>query len=134
MIRKNLVFFSSQTETVQRRVYKSLKLWSMYADLEESLGTFQVTMVTLKTKGRKFLFSLINLRSRWASSVFKPRWNGKKSSVEKSQKLKFVGKLSPSEARLVYEILEIVLSVLKSIKFSSIFYSDPRLLSFCCHL
>ena len=34
-----------QSETVQRRVYKSLKLWSMYADLEESLGTFQVTMV-----------------------------------------------------------------------------------------
>lgn len=36
-----------QSETVQRRVYKSLKLWSMYADLEESLGTFQVTMVAM---------------------------------------------------------------------------------------
>lgn len=36
-----------QSETVQRRVYKSLKLWSMYADLEESLGTFQVTMCVL---------------------------------------------------------------------------------------
>ena len=37
------IFSFFQTETVQRRVYKSLKLWSMYADLEESLGTFQVT-------------------------------------------------------------------------------------------
>lgn len=36
-----------QSETVQRRVYKSLKLWSMYADLEESLGTFQVTMAAM---------------------------------------------------------------------------------------
>lgn len=41
------VVFFLQSETVQRRVYKSLKLWSMYADLEESLGTFQVTMVTI---------------------------------------------------------------------------------------
>ena len=32
-----------QGETVQKRVHKSLKLWSMYADLEESLGTFQST-------------------------------------------------------------------------------------------
>ena len=39
-----------QSETVQRRVYKSLKLWSMYADLEESLGTFQVTMVVMSLK------------------------------------------------------------------------------------
>lgn len=28
-------------EPVQNRVYRSLKLWSMYADLEESFGTFQ---------------------------------------------------------------------------------------------
>lgn len=35
--------YYDETETVQRRVYKSLKLWSMYADLEESLGTFQST-------------------------------------------------------------------------------------------
>jgi hypothetical protein len=28
---------------VQNRVFRSLKLWSMYADLEESLGTFQST-------------------------------------------------------------------------------------------
>ncbi len=26
---------------VQYRVYKSLKLWSLYADLEESIGTFE---------------------------------------------------------------------------------------------
>lgn len=28
-------------ETVQARLYKSLKVWSMYADLEESFGTFK---------------------------------------------------------------------------------------------
>ncbi len=31
-----------QSEPVQYRVYKSLKVWSMYADLEESFGTFLV--------------------------------------------------------------------------------------------
>ncbi|KAM9096036.1 pre-mRNA-splicing factor SYF1 [Sarcophilus harrisii] len=31
------------SEPVQNRVYKSLKVWSMLADLEESLGTFQST-------------------------------------------------------------------------------------------
>ncbi|XP_058970864.2 pre-mRNA-splicing factor SYF1-like isoform X1 [Pocillopora verrucosa] len=35
--------YYDESETVQKRVYKSLKLWSMYADLEESLGTFQST-------------------------------------------------------------------------------------------
>ena len=37
------VDYHDQSETVQRRVHKSLKLWSMYADLEESLGTFKTT-------------------------------------------------------------------------------------------
>ncbi|UYV79144.1 hypothetical protein LAZ67_17001235 [Cordylochernes scorpioides] len=31
-----------QSEPVQNRVYKSLKVWSLYADLEESFGTFKV--------------------------------------------------------------------------------------------
>ncbi|XP_006008659.1 pre-mRNA-splicing factor SYF1 [Latimeria chalumnae] len=31
------------TEPVQNRVYKSLKVWSMLADMEESLGTFKST-------------------------------------------------------------------------------------------
>ena len=44
------IFSFVQTETVQRRVYKSLKLWSMYADLEESLGTFQVTTDSISCK------------------------------------------------------------------------------------
>ncbi|XP_078091040.1 pre-mRNA-splicing factor SYF1 [Mustelus asterias] len=35
-------YFDS-TEPVQNRVYKSLKVWSMLADLEESLGTFKST-------------------------------------------------------------------------------------------
>lgn len=33
--------YHDQTEPVQNRVYKSLKVWSMYADLEESFGTFK---------------------------------------------------------------------------------------------
>ena len=32
--------YHDESETVQRRLHKSLKLWSMYADLEEGLGTF----------------------------------------------------------------------------------------------
>lgn len=39
------VAYHDETETVQMRVYKSLKLWSMYADLEESFGTFKVSSV-----------------------------------------------------------------------------------------
>jgi len=35
------VAYHDETETVQMRVYKSLKVWSMYADLEESFGTFK---------------------------------------------------------------------------------------------
>ena len=36
-----------QTETVQSRVHKSLKVWSLYADLEESFGTFKVCLLFL---------------------------------------------------------------------------------------
>ncbi|XP_018022210.1 pre-mRNA-splicing factor SYF1 isoform X2 [Hyalella azteca] len=35
------VDYHDESETVQRRLHKCLKLWSLYADLEESLGTFQ---------------------------------------------------------------------------------------------
>lgn len=35
------VAYHDQTEPVQFRVYKSLKVWSLYADLEESFGTFK---------------------------------------------------------------------------------------------
>ncbi|XP_015791103.1 pre-mRNA-splicing factor SYF1 [Tetranychus urticae] len=35
--------FFDENEPVQNRVHRSLKLWSMYADLEESFGTFQST-------------------------------------------------------------------------------------------
>lgn len=38
---KRRVAYHDDTETVQMRLYKSLKLWSMYADLEESFGTFK---------------------------------------------------------------------------------------------
>jgi hypothetical protein len=39
------VAYHDETETVQMRLYKSLKLWSLYADLEESFGTFKVMEV-----------------------------------------------------------------------------------------
>ena len=35
--------FYDPSEPVQNRLYKSLKLWSMYADLEESFGSFETT-------------------------------------------------------------------------------------------
>lgn len=38
---KRKVAYHDDTEPVQMRVYKSLKLWSMYADLEESFGSFK---------------------------------------------------------------------------------------------
>lgn len=37
------VAYHDQNEPVQFRVYKSLKVWSLYADLEESFGTFKST-------------------------------------------------------------------------------------------
>lgn len=44
------VDYHDQTERVQMRVYKSLKLWSMYADLEESIGTFQVCQKIMRIR------------------------------------------------------------------------------------
>ncbi|KAL3319257.1 Pre-mRNA-splicing factor SYF1 [Cichlidogyrus casuarinus] len=35
--------YYDRSESVQARVHKSLKLWSLYTDLEESFGTFQTT-------------------------------------------------------------------------------------------
>ncbi|CAI9716217.1 pre-mRNA-splicing factor SYF1-like [Octopus vulgaris] len=35
------ISYHDETETVQDRVHKSLKVWSFYADLEESFGTFK---------------------------------------------------------------------------------------------
>ncbi|XP_047117336.1 pre-mRNA-splicing factor syf1 homolog [Schistocerca piceifrons] len=35
------VAYHDESEAVQMRLYKSLKVWSMYADLEESFGTFK---------------------------------------------------------------------------------------------
>ena len=34
--------YHDKTEPVQNRLFRSLRVWSMYADLEESLGTFEV--------------------------------------------------------------------------------------------
>lgn len=35
------VAYHDESESVQMRLYKSLKVWSMYADLEEAFGTFR---------------------------------------------------------------------------------------------
>ena len=40
---KKSVSYHDTTISVQARLHKSLKLWSMYADLEESFGTFKTT-------------------------------------------------------------------------------------------
>merc|ERR1719357_681646 len=37
------VSYHDQGETVQMRLHKSLKIWSLYADMEESFGTFKST-------------------------------------------------------------------------------------------
>jgi len=39
--------YYDKSEPVQNRLYKSLKVWCMYADLEESLGTFEVGHVVI---------------------------------------------------------------------------------------
>jgi hypothetical protein len=45
-------------EPVQNRLYKSLKLWSMHADLEESFGTFEVIyLIILNRITREFIIS-----------------------------------------------------------------------------
>ena len=35
--------YHDKSEPVQNRLYRSLRVWSMYADLEESLGSFEVS-------------------------------------------------------------------------------------------
>lgn len=35
--------YFDETEKVQHRVYRSLRLWSLYADVEESMGTVEST-------------------------------------------------------------------------------------------
>ena len=37
------ISYHDKGETVQMRLHKSLKIWSLYADLEESFGTFKTT-------------------------------------------------------------------------------------------
>ena len=34
--------YHDKSEPVQNRLFRSLRVWSMYADLEESLGSFEV--------------------------------------------------------------------------------------------
>ncbi len=41
IVPKNKISYTDESESVQSRLHKSLKLWSMYADLEESFGNFQ---------------------------------------------------------------------------------------------
>lgn len=45
IVPKTKANYYDASETVQSRLYKSLKLWSMYVDLEESFGSFKVCLV-----------------------------------------------------------------------------------------
>lgn len=42
-IKSKKASYYDQTESAQNRLHKSLKIWSMYADLEESFGTYEST-------------------------------------------------------------------------------------------
>ena len=48
------VSYHDSAETVQMRLHKSLKLWSLYADLEESFGTFKVMLAWSQMKNLAF--------------------------------------------------------------------------------
>lgn len=39
------VDYYDRSESVQNRLHKSLRLWLLYTDLEESFGTFETTKV-----------------------------------------------------------------------------------------
>ncbi|OWK12264.1 XAB2 [Cervus elaphus hippelaphus] len=62
------------SEPVQNRVYKSLKVWSMLADLEESLGTFQAYERGIS------LFKWPNVSDIWSTYLTKfiARYGGRK--------------------------------------------------------
>uniref|UniRef100_A0A2K5JW01 Pre-mRNA-splicing factor SYF1 n=1 Tax=Colobus angolensis palliatus TaxID=336983 RepID=A0A2K5JW01_COLAP len=72
------------SEPVQNRVYKSLKVWSMLADLEESLGTFQVSRLWLGRDGAYergiSLFKWPNVSDIWSTYLTKfiARYGGRK--------------------------------------------------------
>ena len=57
------VDYHDENEKVQSRVYKSLKIWGLYADLEESFGTTRHLLhvkSTITTKIKKFNLAFIN--------------------------------------------------------------------------
>ena len=39
--------YFDQNEPVQTRLYKNLKIWTVFVDLEESFGSFEVTLLIL---------------------------------------------------------------------------------------
>jgi len=41
--------YHDKSEPVQNRLFRSLRVWSMYADLEESLGTFEVKISVFRS-------------------------------------------------------------------------------------
>ena len=52
--------YHDASEAVQHRLYKNLKVWAMYADLEESLGTFEVRGERERGEGARGLFVATN--------------------------------------------------------------------------
>jgi len=68
------VAYHDETETVQMRLYKSLKVWSMYADLEESFGTFKVCYsFTLFSLYVTFLFTFSSKKKLYTKNLGKIR-------------------------------------------------------------
>lgn len=59
--------YFDQNESVQDRLYKNLRIWTVYVDLEESLGTFEVSKLKVALKNfeiycnRKFLKYIVTL-------------------------------------------------------------------------
>ncbi|KOC67194.1 Pre-mRNA-splicing factor SYF1 [Habropoda laboriosa] len=74
------VAYHDETETVQMRLYKSLKVWSMYADLEESFGTFKVYILFAKSLECIALFKWPNVYDIWNTYLtkFLKRYGGTK--------------------------------------------------------
>jgi len=78
------------SEPVQNRLYKSLKLWSMYADLEESFGEFQqvkkvyenILDLRIATPQIVINFGLLLEENNYFEEAFKVYEKGKKKYLK----------------------------------------------------
>jgi len=83
------VAYHDESETVQARLHKSLKIWSLYADLEESFGTFKTCkavydrIVDLKIATPQIImnFALFLEENNYFEEAFKAYEKGKQLSI-----------------------------------------------------